>query len=250
MHATILFLRSVLFYIGYVGATILWGFFASITGWFVFKSHRADYVIVPWVSFVLWWLRLTCGISVKVEGLEHLSDSANVLFVKHQSTWDALFSQLLVRPQTTVIKQHLLMIPFFGWAFAVTKPIVIKRQKKLSSLRNMIEQGKSKLADGVWVTLFPEGTRIEPGRIGRFHPGGAILAASTGANVHVVAHDGGHYWLLHKFTKHPGEIRLRVSRPISGDGRTADEINDEAEAWMRQEMAQLEAKHRLTDLNR
>lgn len=250
MRATSLFLRSVIFYIGYVGATILWGFFASITGWFVFKSKRADYVIVPWVSFVLWWLRVSCGISVKVEGLEHLSDSAGILFVKHQSTWDALFSQLLIRPQTTVIKQHLLMIPFFGWAFFVTKPIVIKRHQKLSSLRNMVDQGKSKLADGVWVTLFPEGTRIKPGQVGRFHAGGATLAASAGANVHVVAHNGGHHWLLHKFTKYPGEIQLRVSKPISCDGRTANEINEEAEAWMRQEMAQLEAKHQLIEPNR
>ena len=242
MGRFLLFVRSLVFYIGYVGSTILWGLFASITGWFVPRKLRFEYVIVTWVSFVLWWLRLICGISVKVEGQENLTGSAGVLFVKHQSTWDALFSQLLVRPQTTVIKKHLLMIPFFGWALAVTNPIRIDRNQKLSSLRNVLEQGKSKLAQNVWVTLFPEGTRVKAGEIGKFHPGGAMLAAATGASVHVVAHNGGRHWPLHDFIKYPGQVRVCVSDAISSVGRSATDINQEAEAWMRRTMGQLDVQ--------
>ena len=241
MRVLVLFLRSCVFYVGYVGSTILWGFWASITGWFLPRQHRSNYVIVIWVSFVLWWLRWSCGITVKIEGLEHLREPAGILFMKHQSTWDALFSQTLIQPQTTVIKKHLLQIPFFGWAFAVTRPILIDRNQRLSSLRNMIEQGKSKLAQNVWVTLFPEGTRIRTGEIGKFHPGGAFLATASGANIHVVAHNGGRHWPLHKFVKYPGEIQVRISAAIPSVGETPSTINEKAAVWMRSAMKQLEA---------
>ena len=163
-----------------------------------------------------------------------------ILLVKHQSTWDTLFVQTLLCPQTTLIKRELLWIPFFGWAFLLLRPIAINRHARIDAFRQLMQVGSDRLKAGFSVTLFPEGTRMPWGKQGKFLPGGAALAAATGAPVIVVAHDGGRYWPAHQFVKNPGTIEVRISPPIAPIGLKSLEINKLAEAWLRQEMAELE----------
>ncbi|MCY3859395.1 MAG: lysophospholipid acyltransferase family protein [Gammaproteobacteria bacterium] len=236
----ILWVRSLLFYIGYVVSTALWGTSLTVIAQFIPKRSRFRAVIVPWVTFVLWWLKLTCGIRVEVIGKEHLGDEPGIVLMKHSSTWDALYSQLLVCPQTTVIKRKLLWIPCFGWAFWVTNPIAIDREQRMSALRYIVGEGRKRLASGVWVTLFPEGTRMPSGQVGRFQRGGAMLAKQCGVPTYVVAHNGGHHWRYKAFIKHPGVIQVRISPPQDVGERTSQEFNDDAETWMREQMKDLE----------
>ena len=232
--------RSLLFYFGLVVVTIIWGSWATITGNFVPHARRFRYVIVTWTGFVLWWLRLTCGIKHEIEGMENLEEGPGVLLVKHQSTWDALFSQTLVSPQSTVIKRTLLYIPFFGWAFWMTNPIAINRTRRVGSIRRMIRMGKERFSAGYWITLFPEGTRVETGQVGRFQSGAAMLAIALGAPVFVVAHNGGHCWQLKRWLKQPGTIQVRISPPIPTKGKSTQQVSAEAERWMREAMAEID----------
>lgn len=236
----VLWVRALLFYIGYALSTMLWGTSLTVIAQFVPKRSRFRTVIVPWVHFVLWWLKLMCGIRVEVHGKEHLGDEPGILLMKHASTWDALYSQLLVCPQTTVIKRKLLWIPCFGWAFWVTNPIAIDRQQRMSALRYIVGEGRKRLETGFWVSLFPEGTRVAAGEVGRFQRGGAMLAKQSGVRTHFVAHNGGRYWPNKSFIKHPGVIQVRISPPQFVGDRTSQEFNDDAETWMRDKMTELE----------
>ena len=236
----VLWVRSILFYFGYVLSTALWGTSLTVIAQFVPKRSRFRTVIVPWVGFVLWWLKVTCGIRVEVHGKEHLGDEPGILLMKHASTWDALFSQLLVCPQTTVIKRKLLWIPCFGWAFWVTNPIAIDREQRMSALRYIVGEGRNRLLSGFWVTLFPEGTRMPSGQVGRFQRGGAMLAKQSGVPTYFVAHNGGHYWQYKAFLKRPGVIHVRISPPQMVGERTSQEFNSDAETWMREQMADLD----------
>ena len=232
--------RSLAFYFGFVTSTILWGSFSFLVGLCLPVVKRHEFVIRTWVRFVLWWLQVCCNIRTSVEGREHLENGTGILLVKHQSSWDALFSQLLVSPSTNVIKRSLLHIPFFGWAFRVTKPITINRSNRASSLRQLLEQGTERLQQGFWITLFPEGGRTGTGPVADFQPGGALLAAGSGSLVYVVAHNGGHCWPRHGLRKISGEIRVRISEPISAEDKSAKEINAAALGWMRSAMAEFE----------
>ena len=235
-----MYLRSLLFYLGYISSTILWGSFATLVGSCLPLRVRFNFVIPPWTGFVIWWLKITCGISVQIEGAEHLQrNSPAILFFKHQSSWDALYSTLLVNPQVTIIKKELLWIPFFGWAFWVTKPIAIDRSQKVSSMRQMIRASNERMKSGNWITIFPEGTRGQLGEVNPFQPGGAIIAASTKKDVIVVAHNCGYYWPRGKFRKQSGTIRVRISPPFSVEGKSYRELNSETEAWMRTTMEEL-----------
>ena len=237
----ILWVRTLLFYVGYIISTVLWG--TTLTAIALFLPHRVRFqtVIVPWVGFVIWWLKVTCGITVRISGKDHLLNEPGILFIKHMSTWDALYSQLLVGPQSTVIKKKLLWIPCFGWAFWVTKPITIDRNQRMSTLKSMISMSSDRLKQGFWVTMFPEGTRVPVGQVGRFQRGGAMLARASGAPTYFVAHNGGMHWRREGFAMRPGTIEVRISEAHWAGEQTANEFNELAEVWMRREMAELEA---------
>ena len=232
--------RAALFYLGYIVSTVVWGSLSLAIAWSMPPRIRFLFVIGAWTRFVLWWLAITCGIRTRVRGRENLPDTACILLVKHQSTWDTLFVQTLLSPQTTLIKRELLWIPFFGWAFSLLKPIAINRHARVDAFRQLMKEGADRLAAGFSVTLFPEGTRMPWGKQGRFQPGGAALASSTGAPVVVIAHDGGRYWPAHRFAKTPGTIEVRISPPMEFKGKKRNKINALAEDWLRQQMLELE----------
>ncbi len=233
-------LRAVLFYAGYVVSTVLWGSLSVAVGWVLPTKPRFQFVIGTWTRIVLVWLRITCGIRAEVEGREHLPDEPCVLLVKHQSTWDTLFVQTLLSPQTTLIKRELLWIPFFGWAFAINGPIAIDRRAPRNAYRLLLERGTARLRAGVSVTLFPEGTRVPWGEQRPFQAGGAALAARAGCPVLVVAHDAGRYWPAHRFRKRPGTVRVKISPALDIEGKKHKEINALAEEWLANEMRVLE----------
>ena len=125
-----------------------------------------------------------------------------------------------------------LHIPFFGWAFRLLRPIAIDRRDARSALKKVIRVGRDRLNEGIWVVMFPEGTRMPAGQLGRFQAGGAALASATDTPLLVVAHSGGSYWPARRFRKYPGTIRLKIAPPIETANRPAKAINEEAAAIM------------------
>jgi 1-acyl-sn-glycerol-3-phosphate acyltransferase len=220
----VLTLRAAFFYLGYAVATIVWGSLGTLVGWAIPYRARFLFIIGCWTRFCLWWLRITCGVRHQVSGLEHIPERACIVLSRHESTWETLFLQTLFAPQATLIKRELLFIPFFGWAFSTLRPIAIDRSDGRKALRQLISEGKARLAQGVWVVLFPEGTRMPTGKRGRFQPGGAALASASGAPILVVAHNSGSFWPAHQYRKRPGTIQVIVGEPIATAGLGTKEI--------------------------
>ncbi len=232
-------LRSICFYLGYSVVTVFWGSLSVLVGWVLPYRLRFQFIIGAWTRLCLKWLWLTCGIRHQVEGLEHIPEKPCVVLCRHESTWETLFLQTLLAPQATLIKRELLWIPFFGWAFALNRPIAIDRRNPRNALRRLIRVGTSRLKDGVWVVLFPEGTRMPSGQLGRFQVGGSALAAAADVPVLVIAHDAGRLWPAHELKKKPGIIRVRIMPPFKPDGRDGKEIADEARRLMGEGLAAL-----------
>ena len=177
----------------------------------------------------------------EVEGLEHLpKDRAAIVLSNHQSAWETLAFRCILPPQTSLFKQSLLSIPFWGWAMATLKPIAIDRDSKHSALRKLIDKGTEALQEGLWVVVFPEGTRRPVGEMGEFSAGGALLAQKSGFPIVPVAHDAGKYWPRNSFIKFPGTIKVKIGAPIESKGRKAADINKEAEAWVKQALRELD----------
>ncbi len=194
-----------------------------------------------WNRFNLWWLRFCCGIDWEVEGLENIPDTPAIVMAKHQSAWETLALVLWFMPQCYVLKRELLRIPFFGWALFLMRPIAIDRSRGRKAGQQLLEQGRRRLAEGIWVIIFPEGTRLAPGERGRYHVGGAKLAFATGSPVVPVAHNAGHCWPRRSFFKYPGTIRVVIGPPVVPDGLSSTQINRRVEAWIEGTMERLEA---------
>ena len=197
-------------------------------------------IISLWAKMMLPILRLVCGIRHEVKGIENLPAKPCIIMCKHQSAWETLALQAVFPPQVWVLKRELLFIPFFGWALALTSPIAIKRSDGKGALMQLLKQGKERLAQGFCVVIFPEGTRVPFGQRGKYKIGGAMLAASSGVPVIPVAHNAGRLWGRHAFSKHPGLITMSIGAPIETRGLKADVINARVEAWIENEIQNLE----------
>lgn len=204
---------------------------------------RARYrFISQWARFQLWMLRILCRLGHRVEGLENLPAGPAIIMAKHQSSWETIALQHIFPPQTWVLKRELLWIPFFGWGLAMLKPIAIERGSGRKAMEQLVRQGRERMQEGIWVVIFPEGTRTAPGRRGRYKLGGAVLAAKTGYPVVPVAHNAGSFWPRRGFTKKPGTIRVAIGPAIATRGKSAEEILKRVEAWIEGKMPELEGR--------
>lgn len=119
-------------------------------------------------------------------------------------------------------------------------PIPLDRRSGRRALENLVEAGRDRLDRGLWVVLFPEGTRVSPGKRGRYRVGGAVLAALTGHPIIPIAHNSGSFWPRKSLSIHPGVIDVVIGPPIPTQGRKPDEILAEVEDWIETEVAKLE----------
>ncbi len=236
-----LFIRSLVF----SGLHVITAIFFSLLSVIVWPlPFRWRYKVVSqWAIVNLWLLQKICRISYVVEGLENIPDEPCIIMCKHQSSWETLALQAVFPPQVWVLKRELLWIPFFGWGLASLNPIAIDRSAGRKALNQIVEQGHDRLSSGAWVIIFPEGTRIPTGEMGKFGMGGAFLAIETGYPVVPVAHDAGKAWPKHGFIKHPGVIKLVIGDKIAIDNNSkASEINKQVFQWMDEKMSQLEGR--------
>lgn len=159
---------------------------------------------------------------------------------KHQSAWETFFIQGNFDQVAMIVKRELLWFPFFGWALALLGPIAINRKDSKSAMQQIIQQGKRYLEAGRWICVFPEGTRIASGEVGKYKLGGARLAVATGYPVVPVAHNAGRCWPKRKFIKRPGIIRIIFGPPIDPKGKTAEEVLELSKNWIETKMSEID----------
>lgn len=196
-------------------------------------------IIGFWAHLMVWWLKATCGLRHEVRGQEHIPLEPCVILSNHQSAWETIAFQTIFPAQAWVLKKELLRIPFFGWGLAMTQPIAIDRSEGLKALDSVIRQGQDRLAQGRFVVVFPEGTRMPPGEHGRYNPGGAMLAVRAGVGVLPVAHNAGRFWPRRGFIKTPGVIEVRIGPLIAVEGKRPKQVNEEAARWIKKTAATL-----------
>lgn len=195
-----------------------------------------------WGKGMLWAGRFFCGLDYSIEGLGNLPEAPSVVLSKHSTVFEA-YAQLVFLPrQTWVAKRELMWIPIFGWGLAALKPIAINRSAGGTAVAQVIRQGKERLAEGTWVTIFPEGTRLPPGETRRYGISGAALAREVGCPIVPIAHNAGEFWPRRSLVKRPGLIRMVIGPPIGPGERTPKQTNLAAQEWIEAKMADICAK--------
>ena len=218
------------FFAGLVVSTVVFALLAPLTAPFPYRVRYR--FITRWSRFNLRWLGVTCGLRSIVEGAGNLPCEPAVVLCRHESMWETLALQTLFAPQTWLLKRSLLRVPFFGWGLALLRPIAIDRTAGNKAMRALLREGARCLDDGLWVVVFPEGTRLAPDERRAFQKGGATLAKRTGRPIVPIAHNSGDFWQRRRFIKRPGTIRLVIGPPIDSAAGRAAELNRRAEAWI------------------
>jgi 1-acyl-sn-glycerol-3-phosphate acyltransferase len=215
----------------------VYGLVALLTG--VLPRRFTYAVAVAWTDSVLACLRVLCGLDYRVEGREHLPATPCVVLVKHSSAWETL-AQLRIFPrQSWVLKRELMWVPVFGWVLALLKPIAIDRKSGGAAVQQVLTQGRARLEEGLYVMIFPEGTRMPVGQTRRYGLSGALLASAAGVPIVPVAHNAGYFWPRRGWLKKAGTVRVVIGPPLATAGAEPRELNERAQRWIEDTVARI-----------
>jgi len=190
-------------------------------------------IVKGWIFINLFWIKITCGLSHQIEGLENIPvDKGFIIMSKHSSTWETISLQIFFQPLVWIVKRELLKVPFFGWGLWAMDAIAINRGSGRAAIKQLIKEGRQRMDEGRIVMIFPEGTRVMPLQQKPYKLGGAILAEQTGYPILPVAHNAGEYWPRHSWIKWPGTIKVVIGKPIDPAGKKPDQIINEVQDWI------------------
>ncbi|MEM7292458.1 MAG: lysophospholipid acyltransferase family protein [Pseudomonadota bacterium] len=238
----LLYVRSSIFLVCFAATTIVLAF--PVVFSFLFPLMWRWRLVRIYPTINLWLLKVICGLRYRVEGRENVPSEPSVIFCKHQSTWETLGLTLQFPPAVYVAKRELLYIPFFGWGAAALRFITIDRSAGRKAVEKIVEQARDRIARGLWVIIFPEGTRRPVGAPPNYKLGGAVLATEVGVPIVPVAVNAGEYWPRHSLIKWPGEVVMSIGPPIYPEGKSPEQVRDEAQAWIEGKMAEITVLNR------
>ncbi len=169
---------------------------------------------VAWARALLWLMRVVCGLRYRVVMPEALPAGPAIYALKHQSAWETIAFPALAPPMSGVLKRELLMIPVYGWYMRRLGMVPIDRSAGAGAIRELMRRAKDETARGRSIMIMPEGTRLPPGRAGRYHPGVAALYTHLGITVVPVALNSGLFWGRRSLLLRPGTVTMEFLPPI------------------------------------
>ena len=148
--------------------------------------------VYPMFRLWSWCVLKTGGVRLSVRHVGRPDPrGAYVFMANHQSNIDipVLVQALAPFQLRWMAKRELLRIPFFGWALWASKHVVVNRARRMEVAATMASACE-KLANGVSVVVFPEGTRSTDGRLLPFKRGGFRVAEKAGVPIVPVTING------------------------------------------------------------
>jgi 1-acyl-sn-glycerol-3-phosphate acyltransferase len=200
--------------------------------------------VIPrnWGLTLTWLAGKVCGLTYVIEGRENLPQVPFISLWKHSSAWDTMAQMFVVPPASWLLKREVTWIPLVGWAVTTYKPISINRSAGHSAVNQVVSQGRERLASGMGVIVYPEGTRMPPGQTRKYGISGALLATQTGAPVVPIAHNSGYFWRRRGMLKKPGVIRVVIGPPIDPRGMDPRALNEQVQRWIEAKVAEIVAQ--------
>ncbi len=230
LYKLFLSLRALLFWAFFVPGVILCTLLLSLSIPLPVKFRIG--ILRIWIPMTLFWLKLTCGLSYEIEGLDNIPKTGFIVMSNHSSTWETFVLQSFLPPLVWVVKRELLFVPFFGWGLRAMNAIALKRGTGREAIKQLIEEGSARMKEGRTVMIFPEGTRVPPGEKRPYKAGGAILSEQTQFPILPIAHNAGNFWPRHSWIKWPGTIKVVIGPLIYPEGKKSGDIINEVEHWI------------------
>lgn len=171
-------------------------------------------IATKWSCFFGFLIKKLCRTSYEVIGLENILDTPCIIASNHQSMWETVLFNVIFPPHVWIMKKELLNIPLFGWTIRTLAPIAIDRLDKKGSVTQILEQGRNRLANGFYIMLYPEGTRVLPGHPIHFKTGVGRMAKNFNLPVIPVSHNAGYVLPKKSFWIYPGHVTVIINKPV------------------------------------
>src|SRR5258708_5265723 len=206
------FLKSLFFTAFMMVSALAFGGFMRLCFW---APYRAQFAIArTWARLQFWLLDKVCGLRFSVEGRERIPAGNHIVMSNHTSAWETIAQFLIFPPQVWVLKRELLWIPLIGWGLKLLRPISINRGAGHRAVNQVIEQGKERLAAGLWIIIFPEGTRVVAGASRKYGVSGALLAIETNRRGVPLSHNAAAFWVRPGILKKARTHRVVNAQPL------------------------------------
>lgn len=201
-----------------VVSTFFWGVVAFTTA--TINQRAGFYAGVAWARCLCW----ATFVGVRVEGKQHArAGQSYVIMANHQGNYDILaLYGWLGRQFRWVMKQELRKVPFLGPACAQIGHVFVDRRDPQRAIASL-EAAKPRLAGGISVLFFPEGTRSPDGRLLPFKKGGFVMARQLGFPIlPVTIVDSNRILPKGCLFPRPGRLRIRFHPPILASDHPTD----------------------------
>lgn len=152
-----------------------------------------------------WFIRILVFLPVRVKGTP--DPDAQMFLLNHQSDIDiGIMETITSHDLAWVAKKELFNIPFFGLVLKLPKDIPLERESK-TALIKLIKECKERIDQGRVITIFPEGTRTETGKMKPFKAGAKIVADKYSLKVQpVVFIETAYHFSNKRKDFHPGTV--------------------------------------------
>jgi 1-acyl-sn-glycerol-3-phosphate acyltransferase len=219
------FIRSLIFTAYMMVSAVLFAFVMSVCFWLPYRSQFE--IARTWARLLFWMLDKLCGLNFVVEGRERIPPGNHIVMSNHTSAWETVAPFLIFPPQVWVLKRELMWIPFIGWGLKLLRSISINRGAGHRAANQVVDQGKARLADGLWIIIFPEGTRVVAGDKRKYGLSGAMLAVAAQKFIVPLSHNAGEFWVRRGIIKKRGTVRVVIGEPIDATGKEPRRLNEQ-----------------------
>jgi len=198
--------------------------------WILLLPRDQMMAVVRWyLSSIAWMERTILGLRYEVRGLENVpAQGSFIIAAKHQSAWETMKLHLIFHDPAVILKRELTWIPTWGWYAQKSRMIAVDRGARGRALTSMIENSRPVVAEGRPIVIFPQGTRVAPGKHINYRVGVGVLYDELKLPIVPVALNAGLYWPRRSFLKKPGTIVVEILPPIA-PGLTRAQVMQELE---------------------
>ncbi|MBL4807512.1 MAG: 1-acyl-sn-glycerol-3-phosphate acyltransferase [Rhodobacteraceae bacterium] len=206
-----LLLRSILFdFLMYATLLIMGIVLSPMAMW---SRDGAYWVMKLYCRVIFWYLKVLCNLRVEFRGTPPTGEA--IVCSKHMSFLDVLMVHISLPRAKFIMKSQLRWAPVLGLYALRIGAAPVNRSKRGGAVKQMVENVESgQEKQSGQLTIFPQGTRVLPGKTMRYKIGAGVLYERFGQDCYPVATNTGVFWARRSPYRKPGVAILEFLEPI------------------------------------